>query len=165
MDIQQWIQGVVADEPAGISDRDDIPELFHPKQSNAAAVGHRRKRRRSSDGTSFLEKPAAPKSPTPDNHSQSHGSHAAHSSPGQSGVSDGRYKKKPRRKTREDLYDNGQAKSKAKSKRNSGKQREEEEQQSKKKEKRRKPTIPHTTQHRNFKAKNVVTDRLTVRPH
>jgi hypothetical protein len=158
MDIQKWVQGVVADEQRGIPDRPELAEALQPRERDTGAGDSWRKRKHPEDGSSFLElrrSRLAPQITSPC-------SEAAESSypslPHERDVSNEKYKRKPRHKTRVERYEGGKNASPPRGKGKTPK----DVSRGGKRGKRTAKEKPDTAQMRKFKAKNVVGDRLTV---
>lgn len=170
MDIRDWVQGVVAGEESDAPARLGLSRFLQPRQQRDPEAGENvRKRKRSSGGGSFLEKPASPAPPR-----SSAGVKPPRPSPilvpGLARMSDShsidkssdRYRRKPRHRTRVERYDHIERHGKQdKSKQDKIKQSAKQSGKVKRKEysSQKKPDAARI---RDFRAKNVANDRLTV---
>jgi hypothetical protein len=175
MDIDRWVQDVVAADTPGISDRLKVPDIFQPKHVDCDALVASRKRKRSTADTSFLERAATPPqaakrgrrnrldSLTPS--SSAHSTISGRGSPEiQTESSSDRYKRKPRRKTRPDRYE---LKENAKKRRSSRSTTKKKEKKSTKHDGDPKGKWNHKSDlalNDKFLARNVSKNRLTVSP-
>jgi hypothetical protein len=180
MDIRTWLDGTVRPEPLPSPDplRQPGPPRFHPPkepEGHAAGAGARRARRRprqSSEDSSLLAAPTV-RSETPPSETEadidgsgddtacSDAYHPAHHAPPESSTSSQQYARRPRRKTRPELYEPTPKDAKER-----GTQlyrhRKGESNRSKRKSRRRKADKPGVGLVQSFHAKNVSKDRLTV---
>lgn len=179
MDIAKWLEETAADvaplqqtpaepsnRPAPLPTRGDAVERLHRK--------HRQRRQTPSD-SSFLDIDRPHEAPTSarkqERHSEASGTSAStgdsaetrSSSSDDSGAAD-RYERRPRHKTRPDLYDPKPEKKKDHSKQKR-REKKDESKKSKRKSRRKAKDKPGAGLVQSFHAKNVAISRLTVRPY
>jgi hypothetical protein len=172
MDIDRWVQGVIAAEMPDLAGQLKVPDIFQPKHSAADPLAKSWKRKRSAGDTSFLELAAPPPQAAKygrgnglDNRTSSNSVLSSSSGRGlaesQIESSSDRYKRKPRRKTRPDRYDLKENAKKRRSNRSTAKKKPKKHDQERKGKRRRKSDVALSDK---FLAKNVSKDRLTVGP-
>jgi hypothetical protein len=169
------VQGVIAAETPGLADRPKVPDIFQPKHSICDALVAPRKRKRSSADTSFLELAVAPphaaksgRGSQPDSRTPSISALSSSSGTGspeiRSESSSGRYKRKPRRKTRPDRYDLKENGKKRRSDRSTAKKKEKKSTRHNRERKGKRNRRSDLALNDKFSARNVSKDRLTVGP-
>jgi hypothetical protein len=110
MDCQQWAEGVIAALHQGSSNQPSFPEFLLPKSSIISPSNQRQKRRNRSNGSTFLEVPAAPRGAVQDASHQnivaaSPSRTLSRASEVMSESNDFKYQRRLRKKPRADLYE------------------------------------------------------------
>ncbi|KAF2498777.1 hypothetical protein BU16DRAFT_305091 [Lophium mytilinum] len=185
MDVRKWLDEVVHPEKAAsLPDQLGLPQFLHPKRDRqdpsdqagapAPARKHGRKDRSAASDSSILQarqhrtRKDASEHDAPviagANRASSPAEHRSDHSSSVSVASDHRYERKPRHKTRPDLYE---PKQDASNERGSRKHRrgKDESRKEKRKSRRKKTDNPGAGLVQSFHANNVPRDRLTVRAH
>ncbi|KAF2806073.1 uncharacterized protein BDZ99DRAFT_103572 [Mytilinidion resinicola] len=184
MDVRKWLQEVVLPEkPPSLPDRLGLPQFLHPKRdrqnpsdqagASASAHKHRQKDKPVASDSSILQARQHHKRKDASEHEEpviaganrasSPAEHRSDRSSSVSHASDHRYQRKPRHKTRPDLYE---PKQDASNERGSRRHRrgQDESRKGKRKSRRKKTDNPGAGLVHSFHANNVPRDRLTLKP-
>jgi hypothetical protein len=110
MDCQQWAEGVIAALHQGSSKQPSFPEFLLPKPTIAGPTNQRLKQRSRSNGSTFLEAPAAPRGASQDAKHWDVIAAFPSLTPSQasevtSDIDSSKYKRRLRKKPRADLYE------------------------------------------------------------
>jgi hypothetical protein len=112
MDIRQWAEGVVTEMNQGGLNQPNFPEFLLPKPANTNFIDLQLKRHHPSDGSTFLETPVAAiqganhaDGVRRDGVSLDASDEKSQGSETKSNNSSSRYKRRPRKKPRVDLYE------------------------------------------------------------
>ena len=170
MDIDQWLLNTSAPEGEGLAARLGIPSFLQRANPEPIRPTHKRKRSQPPRESSLLEETVSLQRDASEAHqgalqealesgSPSRASSRAVSTSVSAVTSTGLYKRKPRKKTRVDRYDPKPRKSK---RRRQTKREDREETRNRKKSRRSKEKHGSGVIQA-FRAKNVASDRLTVR--
>jgi hypothetical protein len=168
MDIRKWLnETVLPKQPPSPPDQRSLPPLLETGETEHAHRGKRRRKRSTSDSSLLDIRPRRKKTPPTDDAADVEGSacseafHPASQSSGSSKLSQ-KYARRPRHKTRPERYEPAAKEVKERGT-HTHRRRKGESKKAKRKAKSRKAEKPGTSIVQSFHAKNVPSDRLTVR--
>lgn len=176
MDVNKWLEGIIAPERPTLPEKLGLPSFLHPKETVTDPPSkHRHPRKLLASDSSFIEAEASHRSPrlterrSNSRHQSNNNRSTGSSSRSTSLVSEerdaaDRYKRRSRRKTRPDLYEPNPERGKDRREQKHGKE-EGTSKKTKRKSKRKTKDKSGANLAHSFNATNVCKGRLTVSVH